>query len=106
MMKRSDSLKSIYRGKVAHRYGLETAIDKSPITTEVYLSYDGLDGDQCAEKRFHGEPDRALHQYPSEHYAYWQDKFGSIQEWKPAGMGENLSSEGMTEDTICVGDRF
>ena len=105
-MKKLHTLKSIYRGKVAHRYGLETAIDKSPTTTEVYLSYEGLDGDQCAEKRHHGGPDRALHQYPSEHYAYWQNKYGSTQEWKPAGMGENLSSEGMTEDTVCVGDRF
>lgn len=105
-MKQSHYLDSIYRGKVAHRYGVETAIDKSPIETSLTLSYEGLDGDQCAEQKHHGGPDRALHHYPIEHYAFWQKKYGSAQDWKPAGMGENLSTEGMTEDTVCVGDRF
>ncbi|VED38355.1 MOSC domain-containing protein [Escherichia coli] len=31
----------------------------------------GLEGDEQAEKKVHGGPDRALCHYPREHYLYW-----------------------------------
>ncbi|WP_085296832.1 MOSC domain-containing protein [Cognaticolwellia mytili] len=107
-------LTKIYCGKVKKRYGIETAIDKQPVTTNLYLSIEGLAGDECADKIHHGGLDRALHQYPSEHYAYWQDKYGANSmisnadndNKQTAGMGENLSSIGMTELTVCLGDRY
>jgi MOSC domain-containing protein YiiM len=107
-------LTNIYCGKVAKRYGFETAMDKSPIKVSVYLSLEGLAGDECADKQHHGGLERALHQYPAEHYAYWQDKYGisAVEQcaekanWQAAGMGENLSSIGMTEQTVCLGDRY
>lgn len=104
-------LNGVYRGQIAQRYGLETAIDKSLVVEKVYLSLTGLDGDECADKRHHGGPERALHQYPSEHYAYWQQlhhKEGEqdAPKWQAPGMGENISSEGMTEETVCLGDRY
>lgn len=99
-------LENIYRGKVARRYGMETAIDKSAITGTIKLSMQGLDGDQCADQQHHGGTERALHQYPIEHYAYWREKYGTTLDWQAPGMGENLSSKGMTEDTVCLGDRY
>ncbi|UTV29589.1 MOSC domain-containing protein [Photobacterium atrarenae] len=99
-------LNAVFRGKVAHRYGMDTAIDKMPTTERIYLSETGLAGDECAEKRFHGGTERALHQYPAEHYAYWREKYGIEKNWQAPGMGENLSTEGMTEDTVCLGDRY
>lgn len=99
-------LDRVYCGKVAQRYGLETAIDKLAIDKDIYLSSIGLEGDQCADQRHHGGLERALHQYPSEHYAYWLKKYGVDHNWQAPGMGENLSSEGMTEDTVCLGDRY
>lgn len=99
-------LNSVYCGQVAQRYGLETAIDKSKVEKNLYLSDMGLEGDQCADQRYHGGLERALHQYPLEHYAYWCEKYGADNLWQAPGMGENLSSEGMTEDTVCLGDRY
>jgi MOSC domain-containing protein YiiM len=99
-------LSHVYRGKVAQRYGMETAIDKRPIESAVYLSFSGLDGDQCADKIHHGGLDRALHQYPLEHYQYWKTTYNNQINWQAPGMGENLSSKGMTENNVCVGDRF
>jgi len=99
-------LTNIYRGKVAKRYGMETAIDKHPINTRLYLSLEGLEGDECGDKVHHGGVERALHQYPAEHYAYWQEKYTNQVDWQAAGMGENLSSVGMTEHNVCVGDRY
>jgi len=107
-------LTNIYSGKIAQCYGIETAIDKQPVNTKVYLSLEGFTGDQCADKRHHGGLERALHHYPLEHYAYWQEKYGDKYvekyadkvNWQAAGMGENLSSLGMTEDTVFLGDRY
>ena len=99
-------LNNLYRGKVAQRYGMETAIDKTPVKSDLYLSFEGLDGDQCADQRHHGGRDRALHQYPLEHYSYWQKSYKKAVSWLAPGMGENLSAEGMTEDNVYLGDRF
>jgi len=99
-------LNKIYIGTVAKRYDIETAMAKQSVNTRLYLSHEGLAGDECADKRHHGGPERALHQYPLEHYAYWQEKYGVDINCQTAGMGENLSSEGMTEDTVCLGDRY
>jgi len=99
-------LTNVYRGKVAQCYGIETGINKHPIDESLYLSFEGLEGDQCADLHNHGGVDRALHQYPQEHYAFWKNKYGNHINWLAAGMGENLSSLGMTEDNVCLGDRF
>lgn len=99
-------LKGLYRGVPTQRYGFETAIDKSPVSTRIYLSPEGLEGDRCADKRHHGGLERALHQYPLEHYAFWREKYGAEVDWLAPGMGENLSSAGMTETTVCLGDRY
>ncbi len=105
-MSKLNYLSGVYRGKVAKQYGLETAINKSPVEERLYLSFDGLDGDQCADSRHHGGAERALHQYPAEHYAFWRAKYGTGREWQAPGMGENLSSVGMCEETVCLGDRY
>ncbi|KGJ90978.1 MOSC domain-containing protein [Colwellia psychrerythraea] len=113
-MKSKHYLTNIYCGKVAQRYGMETAIDKQVVEGPVYLSLEGLAGDECGDKIHHGGVERALHQYPAEHYAYWQKKYqkafdeNNVEQvnWQAAGMGENLSSLSMTEETVCLGDRY
>ncbi len=100
------SLSGVYCGKVAYRYGVETAIDKFAVQEDIYLSPEGLEGDECADQKHHGGVERALHHYPVEHYAYWKNKYQSDSQWQAPGMGENLSSESMTEDNVCLGDRY
>ena len=43
--------------------------------------------------------------YPSEHYAYWRGALPSVElSW---GMfGENLTTEGLLENQVRIGDRF
>lgn len=100
------SLNGVYIGKAVKRYGLNTGIDKSPITKSLYLFKGGLAGDECADQQHHGGLDRALHQYPIEHYNYWRQKHGETRQWQAPGMGENLSSTGMTENNVCIGDQY
>ncbi|PMJ95700.1 MOSC domain-containing protein [Vibrio sp. 10N.261.55.A7] len=99
-------LNGIYRGEVQSCYGFETAINKRLVEGAVYLSNEGLEGDQCADQRHHGGTERALHQYPIEHYQYWKEKHGADIDWQAPGMGENISSEGMTEESVCIGDQY
>ncbi len=78
---------------------------KLRVDEPLFLSTVGLEGDECAETRFHGGEERALHQYPAEHYLYWQTQFGA-QRWQAPGMGENISTQGMLETTVCIGDVY
>ncbi|MRI35084.1 MOSC domain-containing protein [Endozoicomonas sp. OPT23] len=97
---------NVFRGRVKNSYGFKTAIDKEPVKGKIFLAVEGLEGDECAEQRYHGGPERALHQYPSEHYEYWKNKYGLNLLWQAPGMGENLSSSGMDENDVCIGDRY
>ena len=97
----------LFAGTTEAAYGVKTAINKKRIMTSIYLSELGLDGDECADPKNHGGLDRALHHYPEEHYSFWEMKYGiNAQDWKAPGMGENISSKGMTEDLVHIGDRY
>ncbi|MFD2177437.1 MOSC domain-containing protein [Veronia pacifica] len=99
-------LLGIYCGKKKTVDGFDTAMYKSPVQGKQYLSEIGLEGDEQADNKHHGGTERALHQYPAEHYQFWQQKYGGEQDWQAPGMGENLSSLGMNEETVCVGDQY
>ncbi|WP_211664963.1 MOSC domain-containing protein [Litorilituus lipolyticus] len=98
---------TLYRGTVGEFKGLTTAIKKSLVQNRVYLSLNGIDGDHCADTKHHGGFERALHQYPMEHYQYWQSQFPESKLlFKASAMGENISSAGMTEHNVYIGDQF
>ena len=87
--------------------GRPSAIVKRPISGEVKLGAFGLAGDAQADKRLHGGADKALHQFPSEHYTALARAFPAIGELLAAGsIGENISSLGMTEATVCLADVY
>lgn len=71
------------------------------------LSFDGLEGDEQADLRFHGGPEKAVHHYPGEHYGVWRSIYpASAVPLVPGAFGENLSTVGMTEKTVCIGDVY
>jgi MOSC domain-containing protein YiiM len=64
-----------------------------------------LAGDEQSDLSVHGGVEKAVYVYPSEHYAYW--KVALNGETLPWGVfGENLTTEGLLEDSVRVGDRF
>lgn len=83
-----------------------SAIEKQRAGAPVWLGHDGLDGDRVADRRFHGGPDRSLCHYPAEHYSHWRRYFRHLQRIAPASFGENLSTQGLDEAHVCIGDRF
>ncbi len=80
-----------------------SAICKSPVHGPVLLRRENLDGDRQANRKYHGGPDKAICVYASEHYGLWREEFAKPEQ--PFGsFGENLTTEGLTEESVCIGD--
>jgi MOSC domain-containing protein YiiM len=82
---------------------VESAIDKQPLSGMVAVSSMGIVGDEQADGRFHGGTDQALCVYPSEHYPHWPPGRGGVCPG-PGRAGENLTTVGLDEDGVCIGD--
>ncbi|WP_330984229.1 MULTISPECIES: 6-hydroxyaminopurine reductase [Enterobacterales] len=98
----------VFTGRVSDYEGSRpSAIAKLQVEGELELTELGLVGDEQAEKKIHGGPDRALCHYPREHYAEWARAFPEQAELFCApAFGENLSTEGLTEKNVYIGDIF
>ncbi|QXL83872.1 MOSC domain-containing protein [Comamonas sp. NLF-1-9] len=89
------------------RDGGLSAIDKQAVTGPVQVGFDGLAGDEQGDRRVHGGPDKAVHQYALEHYEAWRRELGPLAVLQaPPAFGENFSSTGVSEEDICLGDRL
>jgi MOSC domain-containing protein YiiM len=87
--------------------GEGSAIAKAAIEGPVRITFLGLEGDQQADHRFHGGPDKALHHYPLDHYVHWASKAVDHPLLNaPGAFGENISTFGLREHEVCIGDRF
>ena len=65
----------------------------------------GLEGDEQADLRVHGGPEKAIYGYAVGHYAAWRAEYPAHAHlFVPGGVGENLAIDGMEESDICVGD--
>ena len=84
-----------------------SAIAKQPVAGPVRIGWDGFAGDAVADRIHHGGWDKAIHLYPQDHYDWWLDRRpGDPLLAAPGAFGENVASRGMTEEDICLGDRF
>ena len=82
-----------------------TAIWKSPVQHRVALRGYNLEGDRQADLTVHGGPHKAVYLYPAEHYDDWADELPD--EELPSGkFGENLTTAGVLEESVRIGDRF
>jgi len=89
-----------WRGRI-----VRTSIWKSPVAARVHVATLDLDGDQQADLAVHGGAEKAVYAYPAEHYAYWRGELpGTDLPW--GAFGENLTTEGMLETEVRIGDRL
>ena len=89
------------------RDGDYSAIAKRPVDGVVRVRWQGLEGDAVADPIHHGGWDKALHLYPQDHYDWWRERKPDHPLLDaPGAFGENIASFGMTEEEICLGDRF
>jgi len=82
-----------------------TGIFKEPVAGCVPLTRLNLDGDRQADLRVHGGAEKAVYVYPSEFYELWSRERPELA-FGPGVFGENLTTEGLIDDDLSVGDRF
>jgi MOSC domain-containing protein YiiM len=88
-----------------HGRSVTTGIYKSAVQGRVSLRRLNLDGDGQADLSVHGGEFKAVYCYPHEHYAWWARELSGRD--LPFGVfGENLTTEGLDEDSVHVGDQF
>lgn len=89
-----------WRGKA-----VRTSIFKAPVSGRVRVTRLNAEGDQQSDLSVHGGADKAIYAYPSEHYAFWRNELPDADlPW--GAFGENLTTEGLLEGKVHIGDRF
>jgi MOSC domain-containing protein YiiM len=84
---------------------VSTGIFKAPVQKRILMRKLNLDGDRQADLTVHGGRDKAVYAYPSEHYAYWKKELPGVElPW--GSFGENLTTQGLLEGDVFLGDRY
>lgn len=90
----------IWKGKP-----VTTGFFKVPVAGRVLMRTLNLDGDRQGDLAKHGGPNKAVLGYPVEHYDFWRRELPDANlPW--GAFGENLTTEGLLEETVNIGDRF
>jgi MOSC domain-containing protein YiiM len=84
---------------------VKTSIFKSLIKGPVAVKTLNVAGDAQSDLSVHGGPEKAVYVYPHEHYEQWQ-RFMPDYRLTIGNFGENLTTEGLMEDDVCIGDRL
>jgi MOSC domain-containing protein YiiM len=87
------------RGKPAR-----TGIYKAPVEGRVALRQHSLEGDEQADREFHGGPEMAAYAYAREDTAWWEEQLG--RPLAPGTFGENLTLSGIDIGAARVGERW
>ena len=84
---------------------VSTGIFKKPVEGRVRVRTFNLEGDRQADLTVHGGWEKAVYAYPSEFYALWRKERPELDlPWSK--FGENLTTEGLLDEEVNVGDRF
>ena len=87
-----------------HGRPVTTAIWKAPVLDRVYVGFDGLSGDEQADPRVHGGPEKAVYAYSTDDYAWWENELASML--APGTFGENLTVAGVDVGAAVAGDQW
>lgn len=83
---------------------VSTAIFKAPVESAAIGAL-GLEGDQQADLKVHGGPDKAVYGYCADHYPWWKEQLPGVD--LPYGaFGENLTIAGFNDNETCIGDVY
>jgi ferredoxin-NADP reductase/MOSC domain-containing protein YiiM len=89
-----------WKGRTVH-----TGIWKDPVAGRCRVGRLNLDGDGQGDLAGHGGEQRAIFVYQIESYRHWEEQLQRT-DLVPGQFGENFTIEGLTDDVVCVGDRY
>jgi MOSC domain-containing protein YiiM len=81
-----------------------SGIWKSPVAGRVAARGVNLDGDDQADRRAHGGPDKVVYAYAVEDLGWWAQEIGRPLQY--AELGENITTEGIDVNGALVGERW
>lgn len=102
---------SIQAGKMVeypadeHGEAWSSSIVKTAVEGAVWLGATNITGDAQTDLKNHGGEDKAVLAYSVAHYDYWRDDLPGL-DWAHGAFGENLTIEGLDEETVCIGDVY
>src|SRR5262249_60712885 len=80
------------------------AIWNSPVAGRITARGFNLAGDDQADRRAHGGPDKAVYAYAVEDLGWWAQQIGRPLEY--GELGENLTTENIAVNEALVGERW
>src|SRR5437763_3139716 len=89
-----------WQGRIVH-----TAIWKDPLRGPCRVRRLSLDGDGQGDLAGHGGEQRAVFVYQIESYRFWQQQLKRT-DFVHGQFGENFTVDGLSDDVVCVGDRY
>ncbi|HEY6923750.1 MAG TPA: MOSC and FAD-binding oxidoreductase domain-containing protein [Steroidobacteraceae bacterium] len=89
-----------WQGRTVH-----TGIWKSPVAGRCRVRRLNVDGDGQGDLSGHGGEHRAVFVYQIESYRYWQERLRR-SDFVYGQFGENFTVEGLSDDSVCIGDRY
>ena len=90
----------VWKGRTVH-----TGIWKNPLRGRCRVGRLNLEGDGQGDLAGHGGEQRAVFVYQIESYRYWQEQLKRT-DVVHGQFGENFTIEGLSDDAVCIGDRF
>jgi MOSC domain-containing protein YiiM len=82
----------------------KSAIWKSPVAGRVRARGVNLEGDEQADRKAHGGPDKAVYAYALEDARWWEQELGRSLQY--GEFGENLTTQGIVMNDALVGERW
>jgi len=81
-----------------------SAIWKEPVEGRLAVRGVNVKGDDQADRKNHGGPDKAIYAYALEDYDWWSTELG--RSITPGTFGENLTLTGLEVNQALVGERW
>jgi ferredoxin-NADP reductase/MOSC domain-containing protein YiiM/ferredoxin len=82
-----------------------TGVFKDPVTGPRRVRKLNVDGDGQGDLAGHGGEQRAVFVYQIDSYRYWERELGR-NDFVSGQFGENFTIEGLSDDEVCIGDRY
>ena len=89
-----------WQGKTVH-----TGIWKFPVEGPATVRKLNIDGDGQGDLNGHGGEQRAVLVYQIESMRYWESELGRF-DVEFGQFGENFTIDGLSDDEVCIGDRY
>jgi ferredoxin-NADP reductase/MOSC domain-containing protein YiiM len=88
-----------------HGRTVHTGVWKTPVVGPRLVRRVNIDGDGQGDLGGHGGEQRAVLVYQNDSYRYWARELGR-DDLRPGHFGENFTVDGLSDDEVCIGDRY